>query len=107
VVQNVPRWLRLILGASLLLLTLQGCLLYYFFAPKSSPEDLPEVGAALQPYRAAYIQQCGRCHVLIAPSYFRTNATIESVLDRYKRKKIINAKESEQVLTYIRALTSY
>jgi hypothetical protein len=107
VLPHISRWLRLLLGAGCLLLTLQGCLLYYFFAPKSSPEDIPEVGAALQPYRAAYIQQCGRCHVLIAPSYFRTNATIESVLDRYKRKKVLNARESEQVLTYIRALTSY
>lgn len=89
---------------SLSTLLLSGCLLTYLFAPKISKHDLPG-GENLEPLKQAYIQQCAKCHLLIAPEFFRYNITIEIILLRYLQQKVINEKEAQQVRDYILAVT--
>jgi hypothetical protein len=93
-----------LLCLSLSTLLLSGCLITYFFAPKISKHDLPG-GEALEPLKQAYIQHCSRCHLLIAPEFFRYNVTIEIVLLRYLQERVINEKEAQQVRDYILAIT--
>lgn len=85
------------------LMLLQGCLLYYLFAPKTDEAhlpDFPEVAAQ----RKVYVEQCGRCHLLVEPSYFRHNAELKEILQRYRDRRILTAREAEAIDFYLRAI---
>jgi hypothetical protein len=84
-------------------LLLSGCLITYLFAPKISASELPG-GESLDALKQVYIEQCSRCHLLIAPSYFRYNITIEITLLRYLQQKVLTEKEARQVRDYILAI---
>lgn len=82
---------------------LQGCLLNFFFAPKTTEAQLPGT-VELNDLKAAYANHCGSCHILIAPRYFDANQPIERFTGRYRAANIISDAEQAQVNAYLRAL---
>lgn len=84
-------------------LMLQGCLLNFFFAPKTTEAQLPGT-VELNDLKAAYANHCGSCHILIAPRYFDANQPIERFTGRYRAANIISDAEQAQVNAYLRAL---
>ncbi|HEY9843805.1 MAG TPA: hypothetical protein V6D23_25255 [Candidatus Obscuribacterales bacterium] len=103
----MQRFRRFLIGSLLCLslLPLQGCLLDYFFAPKIAAGELPQ-DPAMESLRSAYITQCGRCHLLVAPRYYNRERPINKFTDRYFSAKIITQQEADEVATYIRALAA-
>jgi alkylhydroperoxidase family enzyme len=83
--------------------SLQGCLLNFFFAPKTTEAELPGT-IELNELKAAYANHCSSCHILIAPRYFDANQPIERFTGRYRAANIISDAEQAQVNAYIRAL---
>ncbi len=84
-------------------LSLQGCLLNFFFAPKTTEAELPGT-VELNELKAAYANHCGSCHILIAPRYFDANQPIERFTGRYRQANIISDVEQAQVNAYMQAL---
>lgn len=91
------------LAIGLCCLLLQGCLLNFFFAPKITEAELPGT-VELNDLKAAYANNCGSCHILIAPRYFDANQPIERFTSRYRAANIISDVEQAQVNAYLRAL---
>ena len=92
-----------VLRLGLLLLScfsLQSCLLLFFLAPKTTAERLPG-SVELQSFKDVYSKTCSKCHILVDPKYFKTNATIESILKRYRKQKVITKAEAREISTYI------
>lgn len=88
-----------------LILSLQGCLLEYFFTPKISAGELP-VDPQIEPLRTAYISHCGRCHLLIAPRYFNREHPIDAFAARYVAARILTRREADEAAAYIRILAA-
>lgn len=98
---RAPRFKFLLVGFCCL--SLQSCLLDYFFAPKIEEASLPGT-VELNELKAAYAQHCSRCHILIAPRYFDAGRPIERYTNRYRSANIISDLEQAQVNAYLRAL---
>lgn len=96
IVIRIARWGLLLVT----LLSLNSCLLLYFFAPKITKEALPG-SSEIQSFKITYARVCGKCHLLIDPEYYRTNATIESLIERYREQKVITTDEGKDVSTYV------
>lgn len=86
-------------------LALQGCILDLFLAPKIEAQQLPGE-EALNEFKAAYTTHCSACHPLIHPKYFNRDKPIERYTQRYRKGKLLNARETQIVETYIRALAA-
>lgn len=99
------RRLAIWIGISSCSLLLQGCLLDYFFAPKTSAGELP-IDPQMESLRSAYISHCGRCHLLIAPRYFDRERPIDRYTERYVSLKILTRKEADDAAAYIRFLSA-
>lgn len=84
-------------------LSLQSCLLNFFFAPKITEAELPGT-VELNELKAAYANHCSSCHILIAPRYFDANQPIERFTGRYRQANIISDVEQAQVNAYMQAL---
>lgn len=104
-----PLFVKSLLLRGLLMLTcvllLQGCLIDFFFAPKTTEAELPGT-VELNELKAAYAQHCSRCHLLIAPRYFDAERPIERYTGRYRDANIISDLEQAEVNAYLRALTA-
>lgn len=91
--------LLIILGC----LSLSGCLLDYFFAPKIAAGELPSDPQS-ESLRSSYISHCGRCHLLINPIYFDRSRPIDRFVERYVASKLLTRQEADEAAAYIRFL---
>lgn len=82
---------------------LQGCLLILFFAPKTDNKNLSKI-SRLEPYRKTYVRQCGLCHTLVAPSFYKENEEIDIIVKKYVKAKQITKEEAQDIKMFIHAL---
>ncbi len=84
-------------------LSLSGCLLDYFFAPKIAAGELPS-DPQTESLRSSYISHCGRCHLLVNPIYFDRSRPIDRFVERYVSAKLLTRQEADEAAAYIRFL---